>query len=175
MKLTSFHVGCLILTCIVVHTCVRIEVLNARYGAYLPRTDFGSGNPKWRVADEKLVRLHEELMIARSRQADFEAAHPDEEIPDETAFRGQPYSPTELATIDAEVDHSRRNSTLRAWVGSMGLLLYVLAPAALLWSLDIVVSDRSRGRRLFAGLCGLLNLVCIALMYYRGYWSSLGW
>jgi hypothetical protein len=175
MKLTFFHVGCLILTCIVVHTCVRIEVLNARSGYYLPRTDFGSGNPKWRVAAEKLVRLNEELMIARSRQADFQAAHPDEEISNEAAFKGPPYSPAEQATIDAEVDHNQRNSTLRDWVGGMGLLQYVLAPAALLWSLDIVISDRSRRGRVVAGLCGLLNLICIALMYYRGYWSSLGW
>ncbi|HEY4261366.1 MAG TPA: hypothetical protein VGM98_14460 [Schlesneria sp.] len=175
MKLTSFHVACMILTCIVVHTCVRIEVLNARYGYYLPRTDFGSGNPKWRVADEKLFRLREEMMIARSRQEDYQAAHPDEGFPDESAFKGPPYSVAEQATIDAEVDHNRRNSTLRAWVGSMGLLQYVLAPAALFWSLDIVVSDRLRGRRVVAGLCGLLNLICIALMYYRGYWSSLGW
>lgn len=43
------------------------------------------------------------------------------------------------------------------------------------WSLDIVVSDRLRRRRLVAGLCSLLNLIRIALMYDRGYWSSLGW
>ena len=175
MKITSFHIGCLILTCVVVHTCVRIEILNARYGYYLPRTDFGSGNPKWRVAADSLARRDFERSIAMERQAKFAEEHPGEPIPEHTEFIGPPYSASQQTELEAILDQNQRRSALYDWVRGMGLLQYALAPAALFWSVDIARIERSRSGRIAAGFAALLNLICIALMFYRGYFTSLGW
>lgn len=174
MKLMSPVVGCLLLTCVVVHTCIRIEVLNAGCGYYLPRTDFESGNPRWRVAAEKAARLDIERRIAIERQMEFFTIHPEKRHLDEAAFRGPPYSAAETALLASELDENRRRSALRAWVGGMGILQYLLAPAAVLWAVQISSTGRSCCQRLLAGTCVLLNLICIALMFYRAYWSSLG-
>jgi hypothetical protein len=172
---SSFVATGLILTCVVVHTCIRIEVLNARYGYYLPRNDLDRNNPEWRVAALSIVRKSADRMIALERQSEFLQQHPDQPVPDEAAFRGPPYSKAEQEAIDSDVQRSKSNSDLYYSVRGMGLLQYLLAPAALAWSVDLARIRAPRWIRI-TGIAGcVLNAICIALMLYRGYFQSLGW
>jgi hypothetical protein len=176
MKLNCSQRGCLLLTCVVVHTCVRIEVLNAQCGYYLPRTDMEAGhNNKWRVAAARLIRQDCERQIALQRMAEFQNEHPDQQLPDEATFTGAPFSEAEQRLIETEVSKNRLNASFRDSVESLGLLQYLLGPAGLLWSWILFLGDRSRSSRATSATCGVLNLVSVALMFYRGYFTSLGW
>lgn len=167
--------GCLILTAVVVHTCIRIEVLNASSGFYLPRKDHGDGNRKWRVASEKATRLDIERRIAIERQENLLPVHPGSDQLLESSTAELPYTAMESEMIASALDESRCNSALRDWVSSVGILQYLLAPAALLWSVQIAITNGYRRQRILGAACGALNLICVALMFFRGYWSSLSW
>ena len=120
MRRISF-IFMILLTLWVVHAAVRIEILNAQSGYYLPRKDRGTDG-KWRQS-----------------------------------LRNTP------------------RDKLRAWVGGPGLLQYVLSPALLVLSFYHFTLKKPVSYRGAAGLCGICCLVCMFLIFYRGYFSSLGW
>jgi hypothetical protein len=168
-------VGCLILTVIVVHTCVRIEVLNARYGYYLPRTDFGNGNQKWRVAGRRATMRWLEHKIHMERCAAYAAAHPDDPMDDLERFCGPPYSADEQKMIDTELAENELRAELWSWVASMGILQYILAPLTFAWAVALAVCNRSHLIRMSAIGFAVAAAVSIVLMFHRAYFTSMGW
>lgn len=165
----------LLLTAVVLHTCIRIEVLNARYNHYLPRTDWGNGNQKWRCAASSLLLRSLERDIANDRYHRFMQTHPDESGSDPDQFLGPPYSVAEKTFIDTEMAENDLRATLLGWVSSFGLLQYLLAPLAFCISIASLYFNPNVIIRLVAGSCTVFILVAIALMIYRGYFTSLGW
>ena len=101
------YFACLFLTTVVLHTCIRIEVLNARYNHFLPRTDWENGNPRWRCAASSLLLRSLERDIANDRYRRFMQAHPDESGSERDQFLGPPYSVAETIFIDAEMAYIR--------------------------------------------------------------------
>jgi hypothetical protein len=63
---------------------------------------------------------------------------------------------------------------LREWVGSWGVLQYLLTPFAILLAVAVMFSRRPRWQRFVAGSCGLISIGVAALTFYRGYLSALG-
>jgi hypothetical protein len=165
--------GCILLTTIIVHTCLRIEVLNARYGYYLPRIDFGGGNSKWRTEGTQKMLLKEfDRRIAYERLRVYMDSHPDEPVPDLERFTGPPYTREQQHSIDAE---NALKSELHSWVDGMGLLQYLLGPFTLVWAIVIFFADRAKATRLPSAVCVVRSVVSIGLMFYRSYFTSLGW
>ncbi len=174
----STIVVCILLTAIVLHTCIQIEVLNARSGYFLPRKLSRTGNPKWRVAAKKTLFKTLERTIALDRSEAHFDQHPNGPAPDFQELEelsGPPYLDAEQAWIDNQVALYELNSKLRDWVGGMGLLQYLLAPIALLWSLWLFRIAASWAERLLVVGCTISNLTSTYLMFYRGYFESLGW
>lgn len=64
---------------------------------------------------------------------------------------------------------------LRELVSGIGLLQYLLAPLVVGLSSYHFSRRDSAARRLLASCCGVIGIVSMALAFYRGYFSSLGW
>jgi len=170
----SFWV-CAVLAVTVAQTLLRIELLNACAGHYLPRRDLpppGGDNPKWR--HDITWRSAYRMLVER----DFRAKN--------SLIYGQALTPDQEAEIERLVDEAMsrdaekiargetRNRLLDV-VGSWGLLQYAIAPLCLIWSLRLSLSKRRKGFRIAAAAFGVLSLTAICLMVYRGYFTSLGW
>lgn len=78
----------LLLTTVVVNTCMQIEILNVENNYYLPRTDFGPANPKWRTASSHATQIFAEKEVFFQRGEAYQREHPDEPMPDDAFFRG---------------------------------------------------------------------------------------
>ncbi|MCR9200553.1 MAG: hypothetical protein NXI04_18100 [Planctomycetaceae bacterium] len=121
---------CMGLSAVVLHTCIRIEIANARTNGYLPRTDLVHGRlPTWRTAGERTVRDFVERQIAAQRLADAEVDRRNKKINENTEnneileagissapMAGPPWSLAEQALIDQTLKEARRNSELYDWV-----------------------------------------------------------
>lgn len=157
---------------LMVYTCVKIEVLNARVGYYLPRefSDSPYTNPKWRG---NCFSKEENWLRIRLPQIRFEADSGEEKPP---TPEEKPLTSEEEKIMKKEVAQARANNELRGIVGSLGLLQYLLVPLVFFGLLFFCVSKRCpRGHRIGAGVMSGLALVCGFFMIYRGYFTSLGW
>jgi len=146
---------CLGLTLVAGHTCSQIEWRNYRAGGVLPRKIEGPGNPKWRIAADRTIP---------------------------TRFHGDRGSKEERARPAAEdvrlrPDPRRDNdeSQLRSWVASWGLAQYVVAPLALFLAIHALVRARTAKRRCAFAAAATLSGAAIGMIFYRGYFTSLGW
>ena len=171
---------CAALTFVVAVTCVRIEYLNVRAESYLPRTDFGGGNRKWRFAAEVAVRIDIERLVRLERMDQLRAlGRSTPSLEEEQEMLERPFSDEELALITSRVEtaleRQRAKARLHNWVCTIGLLQYVLAPTALAWSLYFVATRRALRYRLGGVLTAVVSGVSIVMMFYRGYYASLGW
>ena len=166
--------ACCLLTVTVLHTCIRIEVLNRRNEFFLPRSIPSTGNPKWRVAAEQLNFMALQRTVALDRMDAFIAQYPDEPVPSIEELSGPPYTPSEQAMIDTEMDRNRLNSELRDWVRGMGLLQYLIAPMALALSISLYCGAPTHTVRLASIACIFSNVASLCSMFYRGYFTSLG-
>ncbi|HOD79779.1 MAG: hypothetical protein BWX88_02185 [Planctomycetes bacterium ADurb.Bin126] len=161
MKVPWGFLICLALTGLAVQTCVRIEILNVQAGGVLPRSTEGIGNPKWRAMSGS---FYQKIMV--------------EMLQSEAERAGKPFtlSETQKEEIAEGMRRFDANCRLRDLVGSWGLLQYVVAPAAFCLALMIILSKRQRRRiRLAAYVLADVAVVCIAFMFARAYFTSLGW
>lgn len=178
MKLTkwnSLFVVCVVLAAVVLHTCVRIELLNASNDYYLPRTDWGDGNPKWRCSAASAHRQWLDREIANDRYRRFTEGHPEESDRNPDQFLGPPYTVVEQSLIDTAMANHKLRGDLYGWVCSFGLLQYLLAPLAFCVALVSLCFDKRVWMRYAAAGCAISVAVAIGLMIYRGYFASLGW
>ena len=219
----------LVLSLIVAHTCVRVEILNVRAGNFLPRGDLDRPcvNPKWRERSKRVAeggwrrrrclrildvpRSAEEKLISsifNSRDERPLSADERQELQKlisetEGDFLGRedqlrklaakvtlplsseegvllynlilyaPLSSDEEKELEADKARAEANSALFGWVGSFGQLQYLLAPIALILAVAQSML-RIRWRRIAAIICTCTTVLSIVLMFYRGYFSSLG-
>lgn len=85
-----------------------------------------------------------------------------------------PLSTEEREELEAHKAYSEARNDLCAWVGTFGLLQYLLAPTALILAMA-QATLRVGWRRILAIICACTTVLSIVLMFYRGYLSSLGW
>jgi hypothetical protein len=153
--------ACVLLTLLAVFVCVRIEIYNIQVGGYLPRTDFGEGNPKWRVISGEGMRR---MMMSRAKSK-AEAA-------------GKPFKPTPefLQEVERKAARAEVECHFRSFVSSWGLIQYLLLPVVLFMGLLIgTVEMFTKGTRITGVTCSVVALICGFFMFYRGYFPALGW
>jgi hypothetical protein len=146
-----------ILTLVAATTCIQIEVFNHQMGGYLPCKERSA----WRTCGPKAMR---ESMI-RSWQMEAEL--------DNTTFVLTEEHERHIAEMQRKCVI---NSYFRDFVGTWGQLQYIIAPAALVASLTLVMRRRAgKGIRLAAGVAGAVAVICVVMMFYRGYFTAMGW
>ena len=176
-KCSILYAACLLSTLFALNTCLHIEYWNSRAGGFLPRTDYGHANPKWRVAASKSVRkyylrqlaLEDEIRIVENGGKISEEEH------EALQSDSRPLTKEQQAELDALLAKSDINGTLRGWVESAGLVQYLVAPFALMTAVfSLFVTKPLTARLGFAGLAALSGFT-IAMMWHREYFRSLGW
>jgi hypothetical protein len=140
----------------------RIEVLNVDAGSYLPRRGEarpGGGFLKWRAPFVRSERAWRTVHLSNDR-ADWQT---------------RPLSAAEAREMRREVAENVARSSLREWVSGVGLLQYVLAPAAMFWCGSLLLRPVRRRVRIAAAAAVVLAFAAGVLAVYRGYFTSLGW
>ena len=164
-----------VLTGIAVVICARTEHLNAMNGFLLPRRDVSpQGNPKWRAAAQRTVRRDVLELIKNERGNRWTIENPGKELPSDEHIMREPLTDAERALLEEELAKSARLASLYEWLSTAGLMQYVVAPLAVLLSLVSVVRTNSWRVRGASIALAVVALVCVWMMVYRGYASSLG-
>jgi hypothetical protein len=168
---------CLAATVIAVHTCLQIEWWNFRAGGLLPRATRAHGNPKWREAADRAIRANFQRRIEMGEYERIVAERGRVTAEEEKALKTNPraLTATEQNELERELDQSHTNSTLRWWLETGGLAQYVVAPLAFIMSLVSMVRTKGFRSRLGFGFLAVPSGGAIAMMLYRGYFTSLGW
>ncbi|HQY89693.1 MAG TPA: hypothetical protein PK402_13655 [Tepidisphaeraceae bacterium] len=136
---------------------LRIEILNAQVGFYLPRGPDDVG--KWRVSpiNDDFIRRYMRLVDADGNTLTRELSGP------------------EKVQAQAIAKKEKANSELRAWVGSAGLLQYLLLPALMISTLISFASKPSNKAAAVLILIMIVNVGAAISLFYRDYLGSLGW
>jgi len=142
---------CCTLSAVVFHTCLQIEVWNYLAGGdVLPRPD-GSKLRPWFGEDEQSWRRNN---------------------PDRTLAAGRPLTEEEQEAFREHSTYAKRHNKVVDWSRGMGLLQYLLAPVATVWSLVLMLTGKTRRARLVAALFSATNAISIVSMLYRGYFND---
>ena len=156
-----------VLTVLACTTCIRVEILNVKVDHYLPiqwPADY-QGNRAWReclTGRDHLMRLK-----VRAYQVEHQLSD-NTPVPDNLQAKFN-------AEIDAYLPWATASNQLASLLESWGLLQYLIIPVALLCAIRIAVRRRSRFELVSASIFTVLNLMCGTLMFYREYFTSLGW
>lgn len=139
-----------------------IEVLNSRAGGVLPRHEYWNSDPtaglvKWRSSF--VVNEKNWLRALGPRAADGTPV-------------SRPLSPDEHARMEQDIRLAQSDNLLRAVISTAGLLQYLLVPALLTASL---LSWRAKSNPKWVATQFIITISAAFLMFYRGYFSSLGW
>ncbi len=162
-------------TAMAVVICARIEYLNEVTGSVLPRRDSGTdGNPKWRVAAQRSVRLHVLLRIKNDRLNLFARDNPGTPLPRDDEIMRQPLTEEEQSELQWALERNRRLGALYDYVRTCGLLQYIVAPLAFIFSCIAAIRPELSTRCVLSAIFAILALGCIVMMLHRGYASSLG-
>ncbi|XAM00393.1 hypothetical protein OT109_03190 [Phycisphaeraceae bacterium D3-23] len=156
-----------LVTLVVCSTAVRIEVLNAQVGGFLPRPQPPSvegNNIKWRTTGPSMVERMFRTRLLFERGIEYT-----DEARDALVL-----TPDELRRLGEEKRLARLDARFRSVVSSMGLLQYSLVPAGI-GLCFIVFLGRGKLYRAGAVCCAGLFVASGVLMMYREYWPSLGW
>jgi hypothetical protein len=144
------------MTGLAVFTCLRIEILNAKIGFYLPR-DFSTDSGTWR-----------QTMITNETRWRSSHANLDPTI------ATRPLTVAERSRMNADMSRNHAWNALLDTVGTLGCLQYPLL-FVLIISLPFNIREQTGGWRVALLVSLALALVCGGLMFYRGYYTSLGW
>lgn len=160
-------------TTIACFTCIRIEILNHQVGSFLPRQQVDGRITKWRGTSERVFRESTEQRIRQDRLCHYaDGEHPtDRQM---QFILGTPLTDKETATLAALCRQNQLESSLYAWVSTLGLLQYLLLPFAAGCAIWCTFHVRGIWQRVYwlalVAACGL----CSVMLIYRGYFSSLG-
>jgi hypothetical protein len=159
-RLRPSTIACLLLTLLAASTCVRIEVLNANVGFYLPRSsEVEDASVTWRAATPTIERRWREI---RSRRLD------------DASILTRPLTVVEQAEMRETLRQNNRWNALLEAVSTWGLLQYPLVAVLLPWCLWLARKhDRGWWRRALYAATAVV-LACGVMMVYRGYFTSLG-
>lgn len=148
---------------IVITTAIRIEVLNAMIGGALPATErHNDGHiAKWRVSPWTTEAGWRAMLGPRDERG-------------KTVQR--PLNEVEKAQMQRDIRDAQRRNKLRDIVSSWGLAQYFMVPFALLASAGLLgYPGIARWARMVGAGGLILAIGAGGLMFYRGYFSSLGW
>ena len=139
---------------------LRIEWLNVEAGSKLPSREYRDGDPAEGCVTWRSSILIDEEMWRRSRgprDADYQPL-------------SRPLTPAEQIRMRSDIRQAQANNALRDFVGTAGLLQYLLVPLLVIASAWVF---RAKGAR-YALLPLGIAIAAGVLMFYRAYFSSLG-
>jgi hypothetical protein len=146
---------CGILSGVVLHTCVQIEIWNQLAGGnVLPNREGGKLRYSMRES-EKGWRMYQSM---RMQDGSLES--------------GRPLTQEEQALFREHSRQARRRNKVVSWSRGMGTLQYLLAPIAIIWSFILLLASKTLRTRLIASVFSLTNAISIVLMLYRGYFND---
>lgn len=157
------------LALIALQTAIRIEWLNHAAGGFLPRKAEPTGYlSKWRAR----MWTTPDQWLARFGPRDERGRPVD-----------RPLTVEETARMHAGIERANRLNHLRNVVGSWGVAQHVIVPLMMMLAIakilrgdpESIIARSSPADRKVAGVLFGLGCVLAILMFYRGYWSSLGW
>jgi len=149
---SSIHIYAL--AAVVAFITLRIEWLNAESGGRLPNREYFNNDPaqvtvKWRAGPPVV----------------------ESEWRRRNGIDDRPLTVAEQSQLDSESRRERANNSLRDFVGSAGLLQYLLAPALVVASLMTIGAKGVR-----YGIVPLgVGIAAGVMMFWRTYFTSLGW
>ena len=162
---------CVAISAVAMNTCLHIEYWNSRAGGLLPRELPEEGNAKWRWAPRG--RMGHEMWARWIRARDMDPNHHTQEEIERMLER--PLTEQEEAEIAVKQQKDAIENRLHSWVSGPGLLQYLLAPLAAVWAWAL----RTRAQPIAAGsavwVMRLSGILCVIMMFVRGYFTSLGW
>ncbi|MCE5279903.1 MAG: hypothetical protein ABFD92_04070 [Planctomycetaceae bacterium] len=152
----------LVVAAVPLFICIRIEVYNHRAGGYLPRQD---DEGKWRVTSPVIYR---KSLEDRFRYEGRQAGKPAELTEQQKA---------QIDRLMAEAEpRIHENASFRGFVETWGLAQYAIGPLALCLLMIPLLGRKSSARlRIISAALVVSVAACVAMMFYRGYYSSLGW
>ena len=137
------------------HTCIQIEVWNYLAGGkVLPNREGG----KLRYAMGETEAEWRKLQSFNSQDFSLRS--------------GRPLTEKELALFKEYSKKARRHNKVVSWSRGMGMLQYVLAPIALIWSLAGLIYFKSNKMKILTCFLLLSNFICLVVMFYRGYFND---
>ena len=151
------------------HTAIRIEWLNHAAGSYLPRKAEPTGYlPKWRVR----IWTTPDQWLERFGPRDEKGQPID-----------RPLTANETIRMLAGIERAKRLNALRNVVGGWGVAQHFIVPLMMMLAIanilrggpESIVTRSSPVDRKVAGVLLGLGCVLTILMFYRGYWLSIGW
>jgi hypothetical protein len=145
---------CGILSAVVLHTCVQIEIWNYLAGGILPNHEGG--------------KLRYEIGESESSWRKWQSIR----TKDESLRTGRPLTKKEQTAFLEHSKDAKRTNKVVSWTSDMGILQYLLAPIAMVWSAILLNSSKTRRATLFVGIFAITNAISIALMLYRGYFND---
>ena len=146
-----------ILALIVLLICIEIEILNFAAGGYLPRKDNGG---KWRQSPFVSEDIWRNIY---SREKD-----------DETLLH-RSLTKDERDQMEKVVSHAHAWNSLHGFVSTFGLMQYFFASLSFVWSLLIAMRSSNKNKKVVSTFFIVSTSICIVMMFYRGYFTSLGW
>lgn len=153
MKRKYRFISCGVLVAMATFICLYVEYYNYRAGGMLPNHD----GVKLRYGVEKFIEPH----WRRSHGYD-----------DPSLLQGRELTAQEQAILAEETIKTRHSNRVVACTRSWGLLQYLLAPAALLWSVILLLTTKGLYPRIMALLMSSVSLACLYLLFYRGYFND---
>lgn len=153
------YFACFALALLVATTCLRIEILNAQLGYYMPReNDADWGISRWR----KSTAIDEKAWIRMQSRFD-------------SSIENRPLTSQEQEEMRNYIKWAKANNDLRDLVEGLGLLQYLLIPILIVISVILIKRNNPKTYRILAFMSMLLGLISGFLVFYRGYFESLGW
>lgn len=146
---------CGLISAVVLHTCLQIEIWNYFAGGnVLPnreggklRYSQGETEDGWRIYQSWITN-------------------------DESLETGRPLTEEEQEIFQKQSKQAKRRNKVISWSRGMGTLQYLLAPLAIIWSVALLFTSKALRYRIFAGLFSVTNSISIILMLYRGYFND---
>ncbi|MFK7788393.1 MAG: hypothetical protein AB8C95_02725 [Phycisphaeraceae bacterium] len=157
----------LIVTFVVASTAIRIEWYNHAVGGFLPRPQPPSieGNEiKWRTTSADMAEKSYRRGLAYER-----GIEPTDEI-----INSMVLSAEQKSEVQKIRRHAKLRSKFRNLVSSMGCMQYLLVPVGIFLCV-LNLKRKIVALIIISGLCLAINVVAGGLMFYREYFSSLGW
>ncbi len=144
------------LAIIVLLICILIEFLNNTTDNYLPRKDSG----KWRQS----------IFLSEERWREIYSSQKGDE-----SLLSRPLTKAESIQMEKDISRGTAKNALLGAVSSFGLLQYIFAPSSFILSIIIATRNRKKLKIIVSSFFAISSFICIVLMLYRGYFTSLGW
>ncbi len=145
---------------------VCIEILNVNAGGILPRTEYRNNNPEQGLVKWRQDPLTYEKIWIRIKGPQDENGTP----------INRPLTTIEKNQMEKDIKRASAYNTLHGFVSTAGLLQYILVLVLGVFSIVIMIRKPITAKQIITGIPPLfISILCGILMFYRAYFTSLGW